>query len=104
MNAGLVICFSGRIGSGKSSVTKALANALHWRRASFGDYVRARVAEQGGDPASREDLQNLGQALVEANPEAFAVAVIHAAGYEQIQTFWWTEFATDAFRRRLPPW
>jgi cytidylate kinase len=83
MGAGLVVCFSGRIGSGKSSVTQTLANALRWPRASFGDYVRARVAERGGDPSSREELQNFGQTLVETDPSAFAAAVLQAGGYQK---------------------
>jgi cytidylate kinase len=83
MSTGLVVCFSGRIGSGKSSVTQTLANALRWPRASFGDYVRARLAERGGDPTSREELQNLGQALIEADPQGFATAVLRAAGNQQ---------------------
>jgi cytidylate kinase len=83
MGAGLVVCFSGRIGSGKSSVTQTLANALRWPRASFGDYVRARVADRGGDPSSRKELQNLGQMLVETDPSGFAAAVLQARGYKR---------------------
>jgi hypothetical protein len=83
MGAGLVVCFSRRIGSGKSSVTQTLANALRWPRASFGDYVRARVAERGGDPSSRKELQNLGQTLVEADPSGFAAAVPTGRGLQK---------------------
>jgi hypothetical protein len=81
MSDGLVICFSGRMTSGKTSVTAALAQRLGWRRAAFGEYVRAQLARQGGDSAPRETLQNLGQSLVDADPEGFVRAVLASAGF-----------------------
>ena len=80
---GLVVSFSGRIGSGKSSVTAALAAKLGWPRAGFGDYLRAEIARRGGNPESREALQDLGQALVERDPEAFCAAVLENVGYKR---------------------
>jgi dephospho-CoA kinase len=81
MRDGLVVCFSGRMRSGKTSVTEALAGRLGWRRAAFGDYVRARLAQQGGDPTSREALQNLGQAMVDVDPEGLVRGVLRSAGF-----------------------
>jgi dephospho-CoA kinase len=81
MRDGLVVCFSGRMTSGKTSVTEALARRLGWRRAAFGDYVRAQLVQQAGDPTSREALQNLGQTLVDADPEGFVRAVLRSAGF-----------------------
>ena len=78
---GLVVSFAGRIGSGKSSVTTALADVLGWRRAAFGDYLRAEIARSGGDPESRETLQNVGQSLVDSDPEAFCRAVLESVGF-----------------------
>src|ERR1700730_12449035 len=78
---GLVVCFSGRMTSGKTSVIEALAQRLRWRRAAFGAYVRAQLARQGGDPASREALQNLGQSLVDKDPEGFVRAELRSAGF-----------------------
>lgn len=80
--AGIVVCLAGRIGSGKSSVSRRLAAALGWRRVAFGDYVRDELARRGGDPTSREALQDLGQALVDADPNGFCAAVLAAAGFE----------------------
>jgi dephospho-CoA kinase len=77
----MLVCFAGQIGSGKSSVSAAVASALGWRRAGFGDYVRKRVEQEGGDPTSRAALQNLGQRLVEADPEAFCRSVLEAGGF-----------------------
>lgn len=77
----LVVCFSGRIGSGKSSVTERLAIALDWPRAGFGDYLRGRLAKEGGDPTSREALQDLGQLLVDADPDLFCSNVLTSGDY-----------------------
>jgi AAA domain len=87
MSSGLVACFSGHIGSGKSSVTRALETALGWKRAGFGDYVRARVREQGGNPDCREALQDLGQELVERDPDAFCRAVLGSGGFSAGDNF-----------------
>lgn len=81
MSTGLVVCFSGRIGSGKSSVTAALSKALDWPKVGFGDYLRDLVARQGGDPTSRQALQDLGQSLVEADANAFCAAVLASSGF-----------------------
>jgi dephospho-CoA kinase len=104
MGAGLVVCFSRRIGSGKSSVTQTLANALRWPRASFGDYVRARVADRGGDPSSRKELQNLGQMLVETDPSGFAAAVLQARGYKRGADLLVDGIRHVAIKRRLRGW
>lgn len=76
-----LVCFSGQIGSGKSSVSTAVATALCWPRTGFGDYLRAEITRGGGDPQSREALQDLGQRLVEADPEAFCLSVLAAGGF-----------------------
>jgi adenylate kinase family enzyme len=79
---GLVISFSGRIGSGKTSITQTLAGLLEWPRTGFGDYLRARIAREGGDPNSREALQDLGQKLVDADSERFCRDVLSVARFE----------------------
>lgn len=78
---GLVVCLSGRIGSGKSSVATALSERLGWLRAGFGDYLRREIVRQGGDPNSREALQDMGQALVEADAAGFCRAVASDVGF-----------------------
>jgi dephospho-CoA kinase len=50
-----VVGFSGRIASGKSAISKALAADIGCRRVSFGDYVRKVAAERGLAP-TREAL------------------------------------------------
>jgi hypothetical protein len=81
MCGGLVVCFPGRMTSGKTSVTKALAQRLGWPRVAFGDYVRAQLVQRGGDPASREALQNLGQRLVDEDVEGFVREVLCSGGF-----------------------
>jgi AAA domain len=82
MSSGLVACFSGRIGSGKTSITQVLSLALGWSRAGFGDYLRERIAREGGDPRSRQVLQDLGQRLVDADPDGFCLEVLKSANFQ----------------------
>lgn len=78
----LLLCFSGQIGSGKSSVSTAVADVLGWRRTGFGDYLRGAIARSGGDPEDRKALQDLGQARVEADAAAFCRDVLAAGGFQ----------------------
>jgi cytidylate kinase len=77
----LLLCFSGQIGSGKSSVSSAVAEALGWHRTGFGDYLRSEIARLGGDPSSRKALQDLGQSRVEEDPSALCRDVLAAGGF-----------------------
>ncbi|MGE0847735.1 MAG: hypothetical protein AB7L41_15825 [Flavobacteriaceae bacterium] len=77
----LLLCFSGQIGSGKSSVSTAVAGAMGWRRTGFGDYLRAEIARLGGDPDDRKALQDLGQSCVNADPAAFCGEVLTTGGF-----------------------
>lgn len=78
---GLVVSFAGQIGSGKSSVSCALAKILGWPRVGFGDYLRAEASRRGSNPDSRQVLQDLGQSLVDACPETFCRAVLDMADF-----------------------
>ena len=60
-----VIGFSGRIKSGKTTVSQAVADVLSLPRASFGDFVRAEAQRRGLDGESRSVLQNLGELLID---------------------------------------
>lgn len=77
----LLVCFSGQIGSGKSSVSSAVAQALGWKWTGFGDYLRTEIKRVGGDPTSRQALQDMGQQRVESDPEGFCRAVLAAGGF-----------------------
>jgi dephospho-CoA kinase len=80
----VALAISGRIASGKSSLTQDLACALGWRRASFGDYVRVVAAERGMEP-TRTNLQELGAQFVDEDPFGFARAVLQQAGWTEGQ-------------------
>jgi len=60
----LIVCFSGRIGSGKTTVSVSVAERLDIARASFGDYIRAIATSKGLDPQSREVLSALGEQTI----------------------------------------
>lgn len=78
----LLLCFSGQIGSGKTSVGVAVAEELNWRSAGFGDYLRSEVARLGGSPDDRKALQDLGQKRVEEDPIAFCRDVLVFGGFQ----------------------
>jgi transcriptional regulator with XRE-family HTH domain len=77
----LVICFAGRIGSGKSTLSSEVAKSLGWRRASFGDYLRTLAKSSGLDDKSREVLQYLGGGLIEKGVDDFCRAVLTHYGW-----------------------
>jgi cytidylate kinase len=83
----LLLCFSGQIGSGKSSVSTAVAEALGWRRTGFGDYLRKEIARLGGDPTDRQALQDLGQQHVESDSPGFCRDVLSDAGFQPGDNF-----------------
>ena len=83
----LLLCFSGQIGSGKSSVSTAVAQALGWGRTGFGDYLRSEIARLGGDPDARQVLQDLGQKRVDDDPVAFCRDVLSAGGFRSGDNF-----------------
>jgi cytidylate kinase len=76
-----VVAFAGRIGAGKSSVAKALANHLGWKLASFGAYIRT-VASSRVLSVSRESLQAVGEELEATDATALCRAVLDAASWQ----------------------
>ena len=83
----LLLCLSGQIGSGKSSVSSAIGLALGWRRTGFGDFLRSEITRLGGNPDSREALQDLGQRRVDEDPNAFCREVLTAGGFKPGDNF-----------------
>ena len=72
------LAFSGHIGSGKSTLSRAVADAIGAARVSFGDHVRA-VARHQGEPETRERLQAIGEALVASKMNDFCQSVLDQA-------------------------
>jgi len=77
----LVLGFSGPTASGKSSLSKAIAATLGWRRISFGDYVR-NVALGLGQPLTREVLQSIGASLIDTGSHEFCVNILEWSGWK----------------------
>lgn len=75
----VVLAFSGKIASGKSTLSLEVSKALDWKRASFGDYVRIVARSQGLEP-SREVLQDLGESLAKT-PDEFCRAILAHSGW-----------------------
>jgi dephospho-CoA kinase len=77
----MVFGFAGKIGSGKSTLSKLIAADLGFRYASFGDYVR-KLAISRNMQMTRENLQNLGQEMIAENTEGFCLSVLEDAKWE----------------------
>jgi len=73
MKANLV--FAGRIGCGKTQVSKAVASALGFRWNSFGSTLK-NIAGERGLPITRQDLQVLGERMVATEPEELCRRVL----------------------------
>ena len=70
------IVLIGEISSGKSTLAKKLSNQLQIPRASFGGYLLNYCKENNIPENLRGDLQDLGQSMIEADPDAFLKEVI----------------------------
>ncbi len=78
----IVICFSGRIAIGKTSVSKVLAQELNCSWSGFGDYVRTVASGRGLNTEDRDQLQMLGESLIrEYGFQWFCKEVIAAANW-----------------------
>ena len=87
----LIIALSGLPGSGKTTLARAIAAEIGGTVVAFSDHVR-RLAALSGLPASRRELQNLGEDVVAANPAAFLANAIALAGDD------WTVLILDGLR------
>lgn len=76
-----IIAFSGSSATLKTTLGRKLAQELGWKFVSFGDYVREQAKERGLSNPSREDLQIVGQQLVEADILGFCRAVLETAHF-----------------------
>jgi shikimate kinase len=74
----IVIAFAGPIGSGKTTISRALAKKLHSKHASFGDHFRAMASRLGHNPSERAVLQRLGEEQVGLSPESVCRELLNA--------------------------
>ena len=73
------LLFAGRIGSGKTDVSKAVAEALGSRWNSFGAALK-KIAAARGLPITRDNLQSLGEQMVACEPDDLCNRVLADAG------------------------
>ena len=71
----IILCVSGGINSGKTTVSKKLADKLSWKKISFGDYVR-HVAIKNDMTPSRLNCQELGAKLINIDHKKFCNDVL----------------------------
>ncbi|MBN8564808.1 MAG: dephospho-CoA kinase [Leptolyngbya sp. UWPOB_LEPTO1] len=76
-----VLALSGSIASGKSTLSRELAQSFQWSYVSFGDYVRS-VARNQGLAESRESLQLIGTELLQRDTGKFCRAVLAQAQWQ----------------------
>jgi dephospho-CoA kinase len=82
----MVLAFAGSMASGKSTLSRGIAQTLGWPRVSFGDYVR-HVVQGRGLQCSREVLQEVGAAMIEEQGwKAFCCAVLAQGKWEPGQS------------------
>jgi cytidylate kinase len=70
------ILIIGQISSGKSTLANRLANELALKKASFGGYLLHYCELNGIPDRSRDSLQEIGQWLIDTDPDEFLRAVI----------------------------
>lgn len=76
----MLLCISGKINSGKTTLAKELSQAIEWPRVSFGDFVRKEAKKRGLDD-SRTTLQKLGESLLNSDIRLFCQNVLAEANW-----------------------
>lgn len=74
------LVFCGMLGSGKSTVSKAVALHLGANWSGFGKIVK-KMAEEQGLKIEREQLQAFGEQIVRETPEMFCEKILADASY-----------------------
>lgn len=72
------ILIAGRIGSGKTKISKAVADELGYRWNSYSTTIK-NIARERGLPIVRDALQQLGQSLIDLDSEALTRRVLAEA-------------------------
>ena len=73
-----ILIFSGKIGSGKSSISKLIADKFKFQWLSFGDYVRTKATQECIEH-TRINLQDLGEKLLKEDIRHFCNDVLNQA-------------------------
>jgi dephospho-CoA kinase len=78
-----ILAFAGPICSGKSVLSKSVAQRLGWDWVSFGDFLRDEALHSGIDPSSRTNLQDLGQTFINKGWASFCQNVLDYAKWDR---------------------
>jgi dephospho-CoA kinase len=81
--ASAIICFSGRMRSGKSTTSRAIESKLGWKRVSFGEFILQKAKAAGRDFEDRSTLQQIGTELIESGWPNFVSAVLESADWNR---------------------
>lgn len=73
---------SGRIGSGKTTISQAIADAVECPLASFGEFIRSAARNSGLNSESRDILQSIGDSLIAKGWPQFCRDVLNAANWQ----------------------
>lgn len=74
-----ILVLSGPIGSGKTTLSRAVAAALGWKRAEFGEYLRG-IARDRKIAAERTALRMIGREMAQ-DWQQFCAAVMTSGGW-----------------------
>ena len=78
-----VYCISGKIGSGKTTIGKMLANEIGGIHGSVSDFLKAELKKQGITTPTREQLQDLGANYIENGWIKFASQTVKYIGRKE---------------------
>ncbi len=81
-----ILGFSGRKGSGKTTLAREVSMLLRWAHVGFGSYVRF-LAVQKGLPDTTENLQELGQSMIEEDSMKFCQDLLSFSKIASTQPF-----------------
>lgn len=71
-----ILIFSGKVGSGKSSISQIIADKFKFQWLSFGNYVRIKATQEGIEH-TRINLQDLGEKLLKEDIKQFCNNVLN---------------------------
>lgn len=75
-----VICIVGKIASGKTHISKIIADKNDWLRCSTSDFLRDIISQRNGEPfPTREQLQELGNCEIKKGWNTFACNFLNYA-------------------------
>lgn len=74
-----VICIVGKIASGKTYVSRSIADRNQWLRCSTSDFLRDILCKNGEEFPSREELQEVGEIEINKGWSTFAKNFINYA-------------------------